>query len=302
MSDEDIPPNQVEEESNGQEEEDVEAIEPDCTEQPLTLVSMRTLTLQETPRLDQRENIFHTRCTVKNQVLCMIIDSGSCCNIINAKVVDHLQLKTQPRATSYGLNGINDSEGPNLVTHQCLVRVAIGTYVDDIMCDVVNMECTHILLGRPWLFDRRVIYDGMLNTYSFNYDGRRVSLLPLSPQQVLQDQVRRDQARALRRAKEEKEEADSTAKAAARRSAPDASTKPSGAFQSPPERSGSNFGTTSKTGGATVWDEKRPENVPKSSKVPSNSSSSASETKTGLYPKPLERFGSNFGKIGRAHV
>ena len=79
----------------------------------------------------------------------MIIDEGSCCNIINSKVVDHLQLKTTPRATSYGLNGINDSNDANLVTHQCLVHVSIGAYHDEILCDVVNMDCTHILLGRP---------------------------------------------------------------------------------------------------------------------------------------------------------
>ncbi|RDX72137.1 hypothetical protein CR513_48421, partial [Mucuna pruriens] len=31
-----------------------------------------------------------------------------------------------------------------------------------ILCDVVPMEATHILLGRPWKFDRRVTYDGVL--------------------------------------------------------------------------------------------------------------------------------------------
>ena len=99
--------------------------------------------------------------------------------------MSHLQLKTIPRATSYGLNGINDSNDANLVTHQCLVHVSIGPYHDEILCDVVNMDYTHILLGRPWIFDKKVIHDGLLNTYSFNHDGRRVTLLPLSPQEVL---------------------------------------------------------------------------------------------------------------------
>ena len=80
---------------------------------------------------------------------------------------------------------MHDSNDDNLVTHQCSVHISIGVYHDEILCDVVNMDCTHILLGRPWILDKKVRHDGLLNTYSFNHDGRIVTLLPLSPQEVL---------------------------------------------------------------------------------------------------------------------
>ena len=130
-------------------DEDVEYVAPDTSLQPLALVTMHTLHLHESPPADQRENIFHTHCTVKGQSLCAIIDGGSCCNLINKRVVEHLQLSTTKRSNSYSLNGINESKEENLITHQCLVHFSIGPYNDSVTCDVTEMDCTHLLLGRP---------------------------------------------------------------------------------------------------------------------------------------------------------
>ena len=33
------------------------------------------------------------------------------------------------------------------------------------------MDCCHILLGRPWQFDRHVVYDGRVNKYTAWKDG-----------------------------------------------------------------------------------------------------------------------------------
>ncbi|KAL5576107.1 hypothetical protein UlMin_017806 [Ulmus minor] len=42
------------------------------------------------------------------------------------------------------------------------------------------MDTCHVLLGRPWQFDRDVTYKGNANTCSFNWHGREVILLPNS--------------------------------------------------------------------------------------------------------------------------
>ena len=47
--------------------------------------------------------------------------------------------------------------------------------------DILPMYALHILLGRAWLFDRRVIHDGFRNTYVFQKDGKRIVLNPMSP-------------------------------------------------------------------------------------------------------------------------
>nr|XP_016508713.1 PREDICTED: uncharacterized protein LOC107826260 [Nicotiana tabacum] len=45
------------------------------------------------------------------------------------------------------------------------------------------MEACHLLLGRPWVYDRCAKYDEDLNTYSFTEDGRKIILVPLNPQE-----------------------------------------------------------------------------------------------------------------------
>ena len=161
--------------------EPIEEIDTSQYDNVLCIINRRVLHIQESPMADQRENIFHTRCLVREATLTLIIDGGSCCNLISEKVVNFLHLPTTPRATHYGLNGITDDGSDILVTKQCLVSLSIGTYHDKVLCDVARMDCSHILLGRPWLYDRSVLHDGRANTYAFTYDGRRVTLLPLSP-------------------------------------------------------------------------------------------------------------------------
>ncbi|GJR59175.1 transposon ty3-G gag-pol polyprotein [Tanacetum coccineum] len=42
------------------------------------------------------------------------------------------------------------------VSHQVLLSLSIGrSYTDKIWCDVLPMDAYHVLLGRPWQFDRR---------------------------------------------------------------------------------------------------------------------------------------------------
>ncbi|RDX77478.1 hypothetical protein CR513_42394, partial [Mucuna pruriens] len=49
----------------------------------------------------------------------------------------------------YKLQWLN-TKGNMLVDKQVLVELTLGKYKDEILCDVVPMEETHILLGRPW--------------------------------------------------------------------------------------------------------------------------------------------------------
>ncbi|KAM6574977.1 uncharacterized protein LOC133039699 [Cannabis sativa] len=52
------------------------------------------------------------------------------------------------------------------------------------------MQVGHILLGRPWQFDRRVQHDRFTNKYSFMFRQQTVTLSPLSPKRDYEDQVR----------------------------------------------------------------------------------------------------------------
>lgn len=69
-----------------------------------------------------------------------------------------------------------------MVDRRVLVKFSIGDkYRDSIWCDVVPMDACHLLLGRPWQFDRGVFHDGRRNTYSFLFEGIKITLLPSAP-------------------------------------------------------------------------------------------------------------------------
>lgn len=155
------------------------------------LVIMRALHVQVREDGDevQRENIFYTRCHVKDRVCGLIIDGGSCVNVASKLMVDELGLHTQKHHKPYKLRWLNEC-GEVKVNKQVLVSFCIGKYRDEVLCDVVPMSASHMLLGRPWQFDRRVIHDGYRNRYSFVKDGKKVTLAPLTPTQVFEDQIR----------------------------------------------------------------------------------------------------------------
>ena len=71
-----------------------------------------------------------------------------------------------------------------------MVAFAIGKYEDEVLCDVVPMEACHILLGRPWQYDRRVSHDGFTNRYSFVMKKQPITLIPMTPKQVIEDQMK----------------------------------------------------------------------------------------------------------------
>nr|XP_027120893.1 uncharacterized protein LOC113737958 [Coffea arabica] len=173
------------------------------------LVARRALTARVKEDELQRENIFYTRCFV-NQALCsMIIDSGSCTNVASSLMVDNLKLPTRDHPRPYKLQWLNNS-GEVRVTKQVLISFQIHKYSDEVLCDVVPMQASHIILGRPWQFDRQVTFDGMTNKYSFLYNSKKVTLAPLSPKQVHEDQLKLQQEFEKQK-KERKKAIDSSA-------------------------------------------------------------------------------------------
>ena len=81
---------------------------------------------------------------------------------------------------------LNDN-GEVKVTKQFVVPFSIGKYVDEVLCDVVPMQVSYILLGRPWQYDRKAIHDGVKNRYTIVKDGKIITLVPLTPKQVYDD-------------------------------------------------------------------------------------------------------------------
>ncbi|XP_071902760.1 uncharacterized protein [Coffea arabica] len=173
----------------------------------VTLVTMRALTTQSKVDEAQRENMFYTCCYVKDKTCSLIIDSGSCTNVASALMVEKLALPTLRHPLPYKLQWLNES-GEVRVTKQVVIPFRIGKYENEVLCDVVPMHASHILLGRSWQYDKKTSHDGFTNKYSFIHNGRKVTLAPLSPQQVQEDQARLQKEHELVTAQRAKEKAE----------------------------------------------------------------------------------------------
>jgi len=69
--------------------------------------------------------------------------------------------------------------------------------VDERTFDVALMQASHLLLGRPWQYDRRTIHDGFRNTYKLEHLGRKFLIPSLPPREVYKDQLALEKSFAL---------------------------------------------------------------------------------------------------------
>jgi len=65
-----------------------------------------------------------------------------------------------------------------IANQQVKVPFSIGTYKDEVICDVVHMEAGNILLGRPWQYDWKIIYNGLTNEITFTHLEKKFVLHP----------------------------------------------------------------------------------------------------------------------------
>ncbi|XP_031392016.1 uncharacterized protein LOC116204088 [Punica granatum] len=93
-------------------------------------------------------------------------------------MVEKLHLTVEKHPEPYKLSWLKKGNDVR-VDKRCLVQFSIGRYYkDEVLCDVVPVDACYLLLGRLWLYDRRVIYDGFKKTYSFVKDGVKITLGP----------------------------------------------------------------------------------------------------------------------------
>lgn len=175
---EDTPP--IYDTNNEGEETKGEIVYPDKGE---ALVSQRVLSVTQPTNIDDtlwlRNNIFRTKCTTKGKVCSLIIDGGSCENMVASSMVEKLALLVEPHPEPYQLTWLKKGNIVK-VNQRCLVQFSIGNrYSDEVWCEVIPMDACHVLLGRPWQYDRRTKHDGFKNTYSFRKDGINITLAPL---------------------------------------------------------------------------------------------------------------------------
>ena len=89
------------------------------------LVLRRALSSRKGDQDEQRENIFRSRCTVQGKVCSLIIDSGSCTNVVSLSMIEKLNLQTSAHPHPYNIQWLNQSKGLQ-VNSRCLISFSIG--------------------------------------------------------------------------------------------------------------------------------------------------------------------------------
>ena len=100
-------------------------------------------------------------------------------------LVKKLGLTTCPHPRPYHIQWLNDS-GKAKVTQTCRISFSIGSYVNSVDCDVVPMQAYSLLLGHPWEHDNDATHHGRSNKYTFVHKGKKITLVPLTPAQIVQ--------------------------------------------------------------------------------------------------------------------
>ena len=75
-------------------------------------------------------------------------------NIASKSLVAELALKIEKQYPYPYRIGWLKKGTETLITHQCRINFSMGkSYVDVILCDVIEMDACHLILGRPWQYD-----------------------------------------------------------------------------------------------------------------------------------------------------
>ena len=69
---------------------------------------------------------------------------------------------------------------------------SIAEYKDEVVCNVLPIDARHLLLGRPWQYDRDVLYHGQSDAYSLKLRGKKMTLTPLAPSQTHKTKTRKE--------------------------------------------------------------------------------------------------------------
>jgi hypothetical protein len=117
--------------------------------------------------IDCKSKLFHITVIRRHTKIDTLIDTGSQSNLILEELVKKLGLKSQTHHKPYTLKWINNHHQMH-ITKQCTIKFAIlSKYVDEVTCDVVSLRECGMVLGSPYLYDRKEIFYRTKNQYQF---------------------------------------------------------------------------------------------------------------------------------------
>jgi hypothetical protein len=122
--------------------------------------------------IDCRSNVFHIRVIMRHTKVDTFIDSGSQYNLISEELVKQLGLKKKIHHKPYTLKWIRNKHQLH-ITKKCTLKFAISSkFVDEVACYVVPLSECGMVLGIPYLYDRKSIFYRTNNQYHLTKVGQ----------------------------------------------------------------------------------------------------------------------------------
>ncbi|CAL1410942.1 unnamed protein product [Linum trigynum] len=136
--------------------------------------------------LEQANLTSYTRCLVAEKVCSVVFNSKSRSNLISTRAVSKLGLPTHKHPAPY-LLPLLEEEGSAFVTEQVLLQFKIGSYIDEVLCEIVPLKLTHVVLGKPWHYDRNAQCSRRTNHIRLRHCAKLFALKLLSPEEAAED-------------------------------------------------------------------------------------------------------------------
>jgi len=127
---------------------------------------------------------------VQDKVVKVIIDGGSCHNLASKEMVQKLGLKLLKHPHPYHVQWL-DNSGSIKIAQRVKVPFNIDEHIDTMECDVAPTIVCHMLLGRPWQYDRSSLHCGRTNQYTIKWKGNELILKPMTLQQILAEHLQK---------------------------------------------------------------------------------------------------------------
>jgi hypothetical protein len=106
----------------------------------------------------KRNELFHIRVVSKYTKIDTLFDPGCQVNVIYEALIKNMGVETKSHPNPYPLDWVCDKEKPN-VTKQCRIIFSIALkLIDEVDLDVVSLDICDIVLGSPYLYDRKTIF------------------------------------------------------------------------------------------------------------------------------------------------
>ena len=103
-------------------------------------------------------------------------------------MVEKFGLTKKPHPYPYYIQSVNSYDKIK-ITEIAHIEFSIGFYKGSLDFDIVPLQVCQLLLGKPWISENNIVHNTIANKYSFKYNGRKFTLVPITAAEILREDL-----------------------------------------------------------------------------------------------------------------